>query len=110
QTASAYPCVVRVMARVNLAPVATAHANVGTDKDRFRERMKMARAVGLYGASVRSAHLTRCGVLETQARLDRVSDRDPDFNNFVLDKHIRLPLPEVEVANNPNLTTNNPHY
>jgi len=110
QTASAYPYVDRVRARVNLAPLATAHANIGNDKDRFRERLKMERALELCGESVRWADLKRWGDLETQAGINRVAERDPDFNNFVLDKHIRLPLPEVEVANNPNLTTNNPHY
>ena len=47
--------------------------------------------------------------MDTQAAVDEVAERDPDFNNFVVGKHIRLPLPQDEVNNNPNLEQN-PEY
>lgn len=35
-----------------------------------------------------------------------VAQRDTDFKNFVIGKHVRLPIPQSEVLNNPNLKQN----
>jgi hypothetical protein len=48
-------------------------------------------------------------LLETQAGIDELKARDPDFENFELGKHHILPLPQFEVDNNPNLVQN-PNY
>ncbi|MGV3503696.1 MAG: RagB/SusD family nutrient uptake outer membrane protein [Adhaeribacter sp.] len=109
QTALAYPHVDRVRARVNLRPLALAYPLIGLDKDAFRERLKMERAKELFSESVRWPDLKRWGDLETDAKVDAVAQRDPDFNNFEVGKHIRLPLPANEVLNNPNLKQN-PNY
>lgn len=106
QTATAYTYVDMVRARAKLGPLATAYPTIGTDKDKFRDRLKIERGLELCGESVRWADLKRWGDLETQQRVDIVSQRDPDFKNFVVGKHIRLPLPQVEVLNNPNLKQN----
>lgn len=55
------------------------------------------------GESVRWIDLKRWDDLETQAKVDEIAARDPDFNNFDVGVHIRLPLPQVEVDNNINL-------
>jgi hypothetical protein len=109
QTAVAYQYVNRVRQRVNLAPLAIAYPGIGNDQSLFRERLKMERALELCGESVRWADLKRWGDLETQAGVSKVAQRDPDFNNFVPGKHIRLPLPQIEVENNRNLKQN-PNY
>ncbi|MCW8313416.1 RagB/SusD family nutrient uptake outer membrane protein [Sphingobacterium sp. InxBP1] len=109
QTANAYSYVNRVRQRVNLAPLATAYPAIGNDKSLFRERLKIERALELCGESVRWADLKRWGDLETQAGIDKVAQRDPDFKNFVLGKSIRLPLPQIEIENNHNLQQN-PNY
>jgi hypothetical protein len=109
QTADAYQYVNRVRQRVNLAPLASAYPAIGNNKDLFKQRLKMERALELCGESVRWADLKRWGDLDTQAGINSVAQRDPDFNNFVLNKHIRLPLPQVEVENNTNLVQN-PNY
>jgi hypothetical protein len=106
QTADAYQYVNMVRSRVNLAPLATAYPGIGNDKVAFRNRLKIERVLELCGESVRWADLKRWGDLESQAAVDIVKQRDPDFNNFVVGKHIRLPLPQIEVENNPNLTQN----
>lgn len=106
QTTDAYQYVNRVRARSKLAPLATAYPSIGTNKDAFRDRLKVERALELCGESVRWADLKRWGDLETQAKVDVVAQRDPDFKNFVVEKHIRLPLPASEVLNNPNLKQN----
>jgi hypothetical protein len=109
QTADAYQYVNRVRTRVNMAGLATAYPAIGNNKDLFRERLKVERSLELCGESVRWADLKRWGDLDNKASVDKVALRDPDFKNFVVGKHIRLPLPQVEVDNNTNLSQN-PNY
>ncbi|RVU02428.1 RagB/SusD family nutrient uptake outer membrane protein [Mucilaginibacter limnophilus] len=109
QTADAYQYVNRVRERSNMAPLATAYPAIGNNKDAFRNRLKEERVLELCGESVRWADLKRWGDLDTQAGVNAVAQRDPDFNNFVVGKSIRLPLPQTEVLNNPNLHQN-PNY
>lgn len=109
QTDDAYQYVNLVRTRSNMAPLATAYPAIGTDKTLFRDRLKMERELELCGESVRWADLKRWGDLDTQAAVDKVALRDPDFKNFVVGKNIRLPLPQVEVQNNTNLHQN-PNY
>lgn len=106
RTADAYQYVDQVRARANMAPLAEAYPEIGNDPDLFRERLKTERVLELCGESVRWADLKRWGVLETQEGVDRVAQRDPDFNNFDVGVNIRLPIPQSEVENNPNLTQN----
>ncbi len=109
QTANAYQYVNLVRQRSKMAPLATAYPAIGNNKDLFRNRLKIERALELCGESVRWADLKRWGDLETQEKVNAVAQRDPDFSNFVVGKHIRLPIPQTEVLNNPNLTQN-PQY
>ncbi len=106
QTGNAVPYVNAVRTRVNMAPLATAHPEALVSKDAFRDRLKMERELELCGESVRWADLKRWGDLDTQAGVDKVAQRDPDFNNFKVGKHIRLPIPQIEVLNNTNLKQN----
>lgn len=106
QTADAYAYVDRVRDRAGMNKLEIAHPEIGTDKDKFRERLKMERELELCGESVRWADLKRWGDLDNQAAVDKVAARDPDFHNFKVGKSIRLPLPQVEVENNTNLTQN----
>lgn len=106
QTANAYQYVDQVRARANMSPLAEAYPGIGNDQEQFLERLKMERALELFGESVRWPDLKRWGVLETQEGVDRVAERDLDFLNFEIGKNIRLPIPQIEVENNPNLDQN----
>jgi hypothetical protein len=106
QTTNAYQYVDMVRARANMAPLATAHPEIGNSHDLFLARLKNERVLELCGESVRWLDLKRWGDLETQAGVDAVSQRDPDFKGFIVGKTIRLPLPQSEVQNNPNLKQN----
>lgn len=108
-TGDAIQYVDEVRARVGMEALATAYPGAVSDKDAFRERLKIERVLELCGESVRWADLKRWGDLESPETVSVVAARDPDFNNFVVGKHIRLPLPQLEVLNNPNLTQN-PNY
>lgn len=106
QTANAAQYVNQVRARSGMAALAVAYPAVLLNKDNFRDRLKIERALELCGESVRWADLKRWGDLDTQEKVNIVAQRDPDFKNFVVGKNIRLPLPQVEVLNNPNLKQN----
>ncbi|KOS05825.1 hypothetical protein AM493_07075 [Flavobacterium akiainvivens] len=106
QTAEAYQYVDMVRARANMAPLATAHPEIGNNQALFLARLKNERVLELCGESVRWLDLKRWGDLESQAGVDVIKTRDADFNNFVVGKNIRLPLPQQEVDNNPNMTQN----
>lgn len=108
-TASAYQYVDRVRARVNIGTLAVAHPEIGNDKTKFLEQLKMERVLELAGESVRWEDLKRWGDLDTQAAVDKISLRDPDFKNFKVGKNQRLPIPQVEDDNNPNLSQH-PEY
>lgn len=109
RTDEAYPYVDRVRARANMAPLEDAYPAIGNDQTKFMDRLKMERVLELSGESVRWADLKRWGDLDDQASVDKVAERDPDFNNFVVGKHIRLPIPLDDVNNDPNLDQN-PKY
>tara|TARA_R110002050_G_scaffold261556_1_gene401559 strand:+ start:8119 stop:9684 length:1566 start_codon:yes stop_codon:yes gene_type:complete len=109
QTSEAYQYVDRVRARVNLGPLATAYPAIGNNKTLFLERLKMERVLELSGECVRWEDLKRWGDLDNQASVDEIALRDPAFSNFVVGKSSRLPIPQVDVDNNPNLNQN-PKY
>lgn len=73
--------------------------------DAFREHLKIERALELAMECVRWVDLKRWGIND-QATLDELKARDSDFNNFIIDKSIRMPIPQSEVDNNPNLNQN----
>jgi hypothetical protein len=102
-TADAYQYVDLVRARVNMNTLAAAHPEIGNDHDKFLERLKTERVLELAGESVRWEDLKRWGDLNTQASVDKIALRDPDFKNFIVGKNQRLPIPQVDVDNNPNL-------
>ena len=106
QTAEAYQYVNLVRQRSGMATMQNAYPAIGNNKDLFKTRLKTERMLELCGESVRWADLKRWGDLDTQAGVAEVALRDPDFKNFVVGKHIRLPLPQIEVENNRNLTQN----
>lgn len=106
ETSKAYEYVDIVRERANMKPLAVGHPEIGNDKDKFLERLKKERILELSGESVRWEDLKRWGDLDSQESIDKIAERDPDFNNFVVDKHIRLPIPQEEVENNPNLKQN----
>lgn len=103
QTASAYQYVDQVRTRANMDLLANAYPAIGNDKTSFRDRLKIERVLELCGESTRWMDLKRWGDLDTQASVDAIALRDPDFFNFEVGKNHRLPIPQIDVENNPNL-------
>lgn len=109
-TAEAIQCVNRVRQRVNLPTLQNSTyyngAQIIADKVAFREHLKIERALELSLECVRWIDLKRWGLTDP-AVIAELKSRDPDFNNFVIGKSERMPLPQSEVDNNPNLKQNN---
>ncbi|MFV0377961.1 MAG: RagB/SusD family nutrient uptake outer membrane protein [Mangrovibacterium sp.] len=104
----AIDCVDRVRERVNLPKLAnsTLYASVVTSKTAFLKRLQMERSLELCLEGVRWADLKRWKLWDTAAGLNELIGRDSDFSNFVVGKSNRMPIPQSEVDNNPNLSQN----
>lgn len=102
----------RVRQRVQLPTLQNStyynYAAITANKEAFKNHLKIERGLELSLECVRWIDLKRWG-LDNQNTINELKTRDTDFNNFVLGKSLRMPLPQSEVDNNPNLTQN-PNY
>ncbi len=107
--AKAVECVNRVRNRVKLPNIENSTyyngTQITTNKEAFREHLKIERGLELAMECVRWIDLKRWGINDANT-LTSIKERDSDFNNFVLGKSIRMPIPQSEVDNNPNLKQN----
>ena len=110
--AKAIECVNRVRNRIGLPNIQNSTyyngAQITSDKNAFRNHIKIERGLELAFECVRWIDLKRWGI-NNEATLNELKSRDADFNNFIIGKSIRMPLPQREVDNNPNLKQN-PDY
>lgn len=79
-------------------------------KDAFLKRLQMERTLELCFEGWRWADLKRWGMLDTQEGINELKSRDVDFNNFVIGKHRRLPIPQYEIDQSDGQLTQNPMY
>jgi len=112
-TAFAIECVNRVRQRVKLPLLQNSvyynDPSIVTTHDNFLKHLQLERALELPLECIRWIDLKRWGLLYSQTGIDELKSRDPDFNNFVLGKSHRLPIPQSDVDNNPGLTQNSPY-
>lgn len=107
--AKAVALVDRVRARVNMPQLAVNHLSATQSKGAFLKRLQMERVLELCTEGHRWADIKRWGLLDSQEGIEELKARDEDFNNFVIGKHARLPIPSSEISNNSGLTQN-PNY
>ncbi len=107
--AKALECVNRVRNRVNLPNIESSEyydgSQIVSNKEAFREQLKIERGLELAMECVRWIDLKRWGIND-ETTLSNLKQRDSDFNNFIIGKSIRMPIPQSEVDNNPNLNQN----
>lgn len=110
--AKAIECLNRVRQRVNLPVIQNSLYYNGTlitsNQDAFRDHLKIERALELNLECVRWIDLKRWNI-DNQSIINELKTRDADFNNYVVGKSYRLPIPQVDVDNNPNLKQNSPY-
>jgi hypothetical protein len=99
----------RVRTRVNMPALAVNHPDATSGTDAFLKRLQMERVLELATEGQRWADIKRWGLVDNQVGIDELKSRDPDFNNFVIGRHSRLPIPSDEASNNPNIEQN-PNY
>ena len=111
-TDQAIDLVNRVRTRVGLPELANSTyynlATIKSSKEAFLNHIKTERALELACECVRWFDLKRWGI-DNEQTLAELKSRDSDFNNFIIGKSIRVPLPQKDVDNNPNLKQN-PNY
>ena len=101
----------KVRTRVGLSKLANSiYASSLNSKESFMKRLQMERSLELCFEGWRWADLKRWGLLDNQAGLTELKSRDEDFNNFVIGKHNRLPIPQIEVDNSEGQLTQNANY
>ena len=101
----------QVRTRVGLAKLEDSQwASCLSSKDAFLKRLQMERTLELCFEGWRWADLKRWGLLDSQAGIDELKSRDADFNNFVIGKHRRLPIPQSEIDQSEGQLTQNPMY
>ncbi|MCD8262378.1 MAG: RagB/SusD family nutrient uptake outer membrane protein [Bacteroides sp.] len=99
----------RVRARANMPDLQVNHSEAASNKIAFLKRLQMERVLELATEGHRWADLIRWGLLETEEGIEELRSRDADFDNFDKDMHACLPIPSMEVNNNPNIEQN-PNY
>ncbi len=107
--AEAVALVDQIRTRSNMPNLSVNHLEATQDKTSFLKRLQTERSLELCHEGLRWADLKRWGLLETAQGLEEVQQRDGDFNNFQIGKHICLPIPSDEIDNNAGLQQN-PNY
>lgn len=104
QTNAAYAHVDRVRERAGLAKLSVARP--GLNQAQFLQQLMHERITELTGESLRWNDLARWGYFDDAAKLAELKARDPEFNNFILNRNKYMPIPQSEIDINPNLDQN----
>ena len=104
QTNTAYQYVDRVRQRAGLRPLL--QVRPGLSQAQFQQQLEHERITELTGESVRWNDLARWGYFEDAAKLALLKARDPEFNNFRIDRSRFMPIPQREIDINPNMQQN----
>jgi len=107
-TASSYEYINRVRARVGLPNLenSVVFTGIGNDQAKMRRQIMHERTCELASESWRWLDLERWGMFETQENISWLKNRDADFDNFVIGKSNRFPIPYREIHLVPGLKQN----
>ncbi|MFB6340324.1 RagB/SusD family nutrient uptake outer membrane protein [Saccharicrinis sp. FJH62] len=107
-TSEAYEYINKVRSRVNLPDLqnSTVFTGIGNDQDKMRDQIMHERSCELAGESWRWLDLERWGMFESEDKIAFLKQRDSEFNNFVIGKSNRFPIPYREVNLVPSLEQN----
>lgn len=93
----------KVRRRVNMRDL---NATSFTNYETLLEQIKHERLVELCGECTRWNDLDRWGDLHTQEGVNKLAERDPDFNTFTVGKSYLYMIPNHEISLFPGLTQN----
>ncbi len=101
----------KVRTRSGMLPIAQSQFSSSlASKDTFMKRLQMERALELCFEGWRWIDLKRWGLLDNQEGINELKNRDDDFKNFIIGKHNRLPLPQIEIDNSEGGLSQNLSY
>ena len=108
RTSDAYEYINKVRRRVNLRDLenSTVFTGIGSDQTKMREQIIHERSCELAGESWRWFDLERWGMFESRDKIDWLTGRDYEFENFVIGKSNRFPIPYREIPLVPGLEQN----
>lgn len=108
RTSEAYEYINRVRARVGMPNLesSTVFTGIGNDKEKMRQQIMHERTCELAGESWRWLDLERWGMFETEENIAYLKSRDSEFENFVIGKSNRFPIPYREIHLVPGLEQN----
>jgi len=106
--AGAYEYIDRVRARVGLPNLenSTVFTGIGNDQTKMRRQIMHERSCELAGESWRWLDLERWGMFDTEENISWLKSRDYEFDNFVIGKSNRFPIPYREIHLVPGLEQN----
>ena len=107
-TANAYEYINKVRTRVGMPNLqnSTVFAGIGNDQAKMRRQIMHERTCELAGESWRWLDLERWGMFNTEENISWLKSRDEEFNNFVIGKSNRFPIPYREIHLVPGLVQN----
>jgi tetratricopeptide (TPR) repeat protein len=103
QTSSAYQYIQQVRDRVDLPDLSVTQPNM--TQDQMRDQIAHERALELGIEGVRFFDIMRWGWLYNSTKLTELQSHDSEFNTWVAG-HEYLPIPQIELDDNPNLIPN----
>ena len=108
RTADAYEYINRVRARVGMPNLQNSNVftGIGNDQAKMRRQIMHERSCELAGESWRWLDLERWRMFETEENISWLKSRDADFDNFVIGKSNRFPIPYREIHLVPGLIQN----
>lgn len=108
RTSESYAYINKVRNRVGLSDLenSTVFTGIGTDKVKMRDQIMHERFCELAGECWRWLDLERWGAFEDQTKIDWLKTRDSEFNNFVIGKSNRFPIPYRDIPLVQGLTQN----
>ena len=99
KTSEAYTWINKVRTRSGLSNLenSTVFAGIGNDKEKMRMQIRHERSSELAGENWRWCDLERWGCFESPTEISWLKSRDYEFDNFVIAKSNRFPIPYKEV-------------
>ena len=100
RTSEAYPYIDKVRARVNMPALenSTVFTGIGNDQQKMRDQIMHERVCELTGECWRWLDLERWGCFESAEKISWLKTRDSEFDNFVIGKSNRYPIPYREIS------------
>jgi len=99
RTSESYTWINKVRSRSGLPNLenSTVFTGIGNDQDKMRMQIKHERSCELAGESWRWCDLERWGCFESATEISWLKSRDSEFDNFVIGKSNRFPIPYNEI-------------